>query len=435
MTPHPDSHVAIPQRWHGQSAASLILSTVIAASSNAAEPPPSAPVTAAPNPTVRAYTLQECLAIARCQQPSMNAAASSLSAAQTAEYGLNRLRFGRLLARDLPVRRQQAALGVDAACANLTQVERDVACSVARMYFSIIYAREQRKVAETVVTRLKATVAVGEILLGKDGAPQDLDQISVDRAKLYLKLADVKQDEVHRGIQRATAGLREAMGIGPDAPLEIADGKLPEALPGVKKDTIIRFAVDLRGEVGQASSAYGIMQLEVEAQSKTRRAKFPTAASGGDMHARPIPTGSFGDDYKPAAIGIELPTLFVGPRAVRMERASELADRAASVVEKARNLVALDAEDAFLRWEEAFNKIAKLKKAPGDADELAEKTKTALDNGSVKSYRDVVEIQVLASQLRAQYNEALYQHAVALTELERVTAGGFPAGVTVISAR
>jgi outer membrane protein TolC len=382
-----------------------------------------------------AYSLQDCLTIARSSQPAMKAAAASLAAAQAAERGLNQLPGGRIIARDLPVRRQQAAFGVSAACANLSQVERDVACSVARMYYSVLFAREQGKVAETVVTRLKATVAVGAILLGKEGAPMDLDQISIDRAKLFLRMAETKQDEVHRGMQKAMAALREAMGVGPDAPLLIADGKLPDVLPGVKKDEIIRLAIALRGEIGQAESAHSITVLEIEAQAKTRRPKFPTAASGGDMHARPIPTGSFGDDYKPAAIGIEFPTQFVGPRPVRIDRAGELADRAGAVVEKARNLVALDAEDAFLRWEEATGKIARLKKAPGEADELAEKTKIALDNGSVKSYRDVVEIQVIASQLRAQYNEALYQHAVALTELERVTAGGFPAGVTVTSAK
>ena len=424
MTPHQDFHVMIP---HRSIIALLFLCPLFTGNLCAADPPA--------KPAAPGYTLQDCLAIARTQQPSMNAASSSLAAAQSAEYGLNKLRFGKILARDLPIRRQQAALGVSAASANLSQVERDVACSVARMYYSVLFAREQKKVADTVVTRLKATVAVGELLFGKDGAPTDLDQISIDRAKLFLKLAEPKPDEANRGVQRAMAGLREAMGIGPDAPLEIADAKLPDPLPGVKKAEILRLAAELRGEITQASSAHGITVLEVEAQAKTRRPKFPTAASGGDMHARPIPTGSFGDDYKPAAIGIELPTLFVGKREIRMERASELADRAGAVVEKARNLVALDAEDAFLRWEEAFAKIGKLKKAPDDADVLAEKTKTALDNGSVKSYRDVVEIQVLAAQLRAQYNDALYQHAVALTEIERVTAGGFPAGVTVSPAK
>src|SRR5262249_10940168 len=171
----------------------------------------------------------------------------------------------------------------------------------------------------TVVTRLKATVGVGEALLGKEGAPADLDQISIDRAKLYLKMAETKQDEVHRGLQRAMAGLREAMGIGADVQFEVVEGKLPDPLPGVKKEEILHLAIALRGEVGQATNAYGITRLEVDAQSKTRRPKFPTAASGGDMHVRPIPSGSFGDDYKPAAIGIELPTLFVGPRSVRME--------------------------------------------------------------------------------------------------------------------
>ncbi len=50
------------------------------------------------------------------------------------------------------------------------------------------------------------------------------------------------------------------------------------------------------------------------------------------------------------------------------------------------------------------------------------------------SYRDILEMQVLLAQYRAEFNEALYKHAVALTELERVTGGGFAAGITVKAA-
>jgi len=202
-------------------------------------------------------------------------------------------------------------------------------------------------------------------------------------------------------------------------------------MPGVNKNQIISMARSLRGEVSQAETAHCITALEIEAQRKSRMPKFPTAASGGDMHAKPIPTGTFGTDYKPGAIGPEMPTLFVGPRNIRVQRASDLSDRAAAVVEKARNLVALEAEDAYLQWEESVAKAEKLSKATKDAETLAKDLRQLLVDNMGQSYKDVVEAQVMGSQIKAMRNEALYYHAVALTELERVTGGGFAAGVTV----
>jgi outer membrane protein TolC len=221
------------------------------------------------------------------------------------------------------------------------------------------------------------------------------------------------------------------MGVGQDFPLNVAEGKLPEVLPGVNKRQIIDLATSLRGEVGQAQDAACIARLEIRAQEATRRVKRPTAAAGGDIHARPVPTGSFGEDYKPGAIGLDFPTIFVGPREDRVNRACATSQRAEAVVEKARNLVALEAEDAYLRWEEAVTKIGHYKKSSSETEILAQRAASALESGVIQSYRDVLEILALSAQTKAYLNEAYYKHAVALTELERVTAGGFAAGAAI----
>lgn len=389
----------------------------------------------AAQPAGPVYTLQDCLAIAHEKQPALNAARASLAAAQSGQRGLNEIPFGgRLIARDLPIRRQQAAHGVAAQCANLAQVECDTRAAVSRLFFAVIYAREQRKVTDQIVSRLKAVVANGETLLGKEGAPVDLTPFSVSKAKSGVAIALTKQDEAIRGLALATAALREAMGLEESLTFQVAEGNLPEPVLGVQKDLIVSLAVSRRGEISMANSAICISTLEIQAQAKTRMVKLPTAAAGGDMHARPIPTGSFGDEYKPGAIGIDFPTLFAGPRSERVQRATDLAGRSGSVADKARNLLALEAEGAFLRWEETLSKIKTLKPAAADAEAIAKKAQSALETGVIQSYRDVLELQVLASQIQAQLNEAHYQHAVALTELERVTAGGFPAGISVAPA-
>src|SRR5262249_29307437 len=262
-----------------------------------AGPVPVAPAAVAPV-VVPALSFEDCLHLGRENQPSIRAALASLSAAQNGQRGLNEIRFGSRLSKDLPIRKEQAAHGVAAQAANLRQVQRDVDASVARMYYSVIYARMQLKVAQQISDRLKAVVSVGETLLGKEGAPPDLNALQIGKAKLFMALAQARVDEATRGLQRATAALREAMGLCPEYQFTVAEGKLPDVLQGVNKDEIVRLATCLRGEVSMVNSGAAIARLEIDAQNAVRRVRRPTAAQGGDMHARPVPTGSFGEDTK-----------------------------------------------------------------------------------------------------------------------------------------
>jgi outer membrane protein TolC len=428
MRVHRDPHPRLFQVLRTVVATSLTAAWCVPAVVSAESPPqqgsvpPTAIAQAAATPTL---TLQDCLSIGRTHQPSLQAASASLGTAQAAQRGLNAIRFGSRLSRELPIRKQQSAHGIAAATANLEQVRHDVDASIARLYYSVIYAQEQLQVAEEISARLQATVAVGETLLGQRGAPPDLNALSIERAKLFRALAQSRVDEAKRGLNRAKAALREAMGVGDDFPFDIARIDLPQKLSGVDKDEIVRLAQCYRGEVAMAQHGVAISQLEMQAQAAMRRVKRPTAAAAGDVHSRPVPTGSFGDDYKPGAIGFDFPTLFVGPREIRVQRAAEVTNRSAAAADKAKNLVTLEAEDTYYRWEETVQKIAKFTQAAKDAEELGKRASSALESGVIQSYRDVLEILVLGAQIRANLNEARYNHAVALTELERVTGGAF----------
>ena len=115
-----------------------------------------------------------------------------------------------------------------------------------------------------------------------------------------------------------------------------------------------------------------------------------------------------------------------------MDRAAFVNGRAGAVAEKTRNLVALEAEAAFLKWEEAIAKMDETRPSAEEGEKMLVKLKAALEGNVLQSYKDYLELVVIVGQVKAQYNEALYNHAVALTEFERVTAGGFPGGITVI---
>src|SRR5262249_6117938 len=129
-------------------------------------------------------------------------------------------------------------------------------------------------------------------------------------------------------------------------------------------------------------------------------------------------------EYRPGAIGLEMPTLMVGPRRTRVERAGDLAARAAAVVDKTRHLVALEAEDTFLRWEEAARQLPLAKEAADKAQPLAIKTQQNFAGGQSVRVKEVLDSLVHGEQSRAASNEALYRYLIGLAALERVTAGG-----------
>src|SRR5262249_13379397 len=150
-----------------------------------------------------------------------------------------------------------------------------------------------------------------------------------------------------------------------------------------------------------------------------------TFAAGSDIHAVVVPQKQQNAEYRPGAIPPEMPTLLAGPRPERMKRAQSLHARALAVLEETRHLVALEAEDAYLRGEEAALQVQETREAADTAEEVARDLNKDFTAKLKVKVEEVVNAWVLASQARAQYNEALYRQLIALADLERITAGAF----------
>lgn len=397
---------------------------IIAAAATAAQPAVPPP---APKPEPPAVTLLDCLRIANERQPTLLAARASLAARLAAQKGVNELRPPACLAPDLPIRRKQSLRGVDAAQAELYQAEYDTSYAVIRMYYTAVYARQQNEVARDVVTGLEFwRDLVGRIVQG--GGDPNLNQDVVDRINVYLKLAEAKQAQAVIGVDRALAAMREAMGVGNDVgEFRPADTKLP--VPTVKpdKDTIIALAVSRRGEIVQALVVADVTRLEICAQSMYKlRPLVRTFASSSDIHAKSVPTGLRNGEYKPGAMGAEMPANVAGNREARMAQVQAYSARADAVVEKTRMLITLEAEDAYENWLESERQVEANRDAARLAKLLAERTRNNVNN--IKK-EDILQTDILAGQAQAAYNEALYHQILSLANLERITAGGFNAGI------
>jgi outer membrane protein TolC len=380
-----------------------------------------------------ALGLPECLQLAHERQPRIAAQRASLAAAEDGQRALDALRFtAALIDHEIPVRRKQAALGVEAATAALDQTERETTYAVTRTWFTVLYAREQERVAQGVVARLTETHNAARRAL--ESGARDATTADVDRSGVYLRLAETKRTQATQGVKRALVALREAIGLGPDAVLDVPAGRLPVPDARPDRDEVVKAALARRGEVIQANVFAQVACLEVEAQGTSIHQRVQTFAAGSDIHSRPVPQGVHDTEYRPGAVPPEMPTLLAGSRTERVKHAESLHDRAEAAAEVARNLVTLEAEDAFLRWEEAAEQVRQAREAADTGDKLADALSKDYAAGQKVKLEEVINAQVLASQARSQYNEYLYRQILALADLERVTAGALCAGLVPATA-
>jgi outer membrane protein TolC len=400
-----------------------------------AQPNPAAPAQAPSAPPAAPQdepklTLVDCLRIAIERQPALAAARASLQAKFAAKRGVDELHVPKLLAPDLPIRRQQALRGLDAAQAELYQAEYDTSYAVIRMYYSAVYARQQSEVADDVVRNLRFWLERVRDIVEKQGGDRELNQDTVSRLTIYVALAENKQAEAAVGVDRALAALREAMGVGVDCgPFRPADTKMPEPTVQPKKDEVVALAVASRGELVQAMVASDVMRLEICAQGKYRlRPLVRTFAATADIHAKSLPTGLSNGEYRPGAVGIEMPANVGGSRESRMEQVQWYSVRADAVVEKTRGLITLEAENAYQTWVQATRQVTSSRVAAEQGRQLADRVRRARGQGNIRQ-EEILQSDVLAGQAQAAYYEALYHQILALANLERITAGRFNAGI------
>jgi outer membrane protein TolC len=415
----------------------LLVVTLASARTRAddADPQSAGPERSVPSISVapaQRLNLAECLEQAQQRQPRIAVQRASLAAAEDGKRALESLRIPEILDRSIPVRLQQATVGLTAAAANLDQAERETVYAVTRTYFTVLYAREQERVTKSVVERLSAVQKTVQEAVNAGAA--NYTTTDVNRTTVYLRLAETKRVQATQGAERALAGLKEAIGLEPETRLEVPADSLPEPKARPNRDEMVALALARRGEIISAGVFTEVTCLEAQAQGLSCHKRVSTFAAGSDIHARQVPQGVSDTEYRPGAVPPEMPTLLVGSRCERVQHARDLNARAAAVAEVTRNLVALEAEDAFLHWQEAAQAVPLAKQAAESGDQMAnDLTKDFIARLKVK-VEDVVNARVLASQARSQYNEFLYKEILALAELERVTAGGFSAGLVELSS-
>lgn len=392
-------------------------------------PPPGKGPTEPYKPAVPAnstLSLAECLAIGLDKQPNLKAAKHSLAATELGLQSLNNLRASTsLLSPDIPIRKQQSALGISVASAEVQKVHNETVYDITRMYYTYVYARQQELTANDVIAQLEVFEKFIEDII-KAGVIDP--KVKVNQFSLYTirdVIAEVKKQRVTAvsGQKASVQALKEAMGVDPDFDFVPRDTELPVMSGEITRDQVVALALSRRPELAQAAAGVDAFRLEVCAQSKIRfRQIVPTLGSGTDLHARSVPQPVRNGEYKPGALAPEMPANLVGKREDRVARATEYSLRQEDVYEKTHNLVRLEAINSFLAWEAASEKMKAAKVRFDNARTQVEEARKAAAAKADPEF--VVRTEALAGKAQAEYVESVYEHLKTLATLERVTAGG-----------
>ncbi|MFN5288913.1 MAG: TolC family protein [Planctomycetia bacterium] len=250
----------------------------------------------------QARSLAELVDAAKAESPIIRNAQLGLESVVQKQSTLDKMRFLSLISRELPVRKKQSQAGLNAASANLAQAEHDLKYAVSYAYISIIYANQQLDVADRGINDLATLGDIAKEIV-KTGSRNDVSKKQIDQIAIFLNMFQGKREEGTQGVPRAKAALREALGIEDSSwDLTTADKLLSLPKVEVNKDSIIKLALERRGEIQQAEAGVDAACLEVQAQQYIRSLSGRTFAAGGDIHANILPGASLNEDYKPGAL-------------------------------------------------------------------------------------------------------------------------------------
>jgi outer membrane protein TolC len=378
-------------------------------------------------------TLRSCRQTALENQPAIAAAQGTLKAAVDRLNALENLRVPTLLARDLPIRRKQAALGVAIAQAGVTQAESETFHAVTSSYLGALYAAQQLRLVHDPENGILRRIKDLQSLVTDEKIRSQRRDVTLPQheelVKSFLQTLDGRIQEAEQGKLRALAALREGMGVGVETAIVMPERELPCPRIQPRLPELIAMAQSRRGEMIQAAIFADVVCLEIDAQGTTCRPSVKTFASGSDIHAKPIPAGEAGGvKFRPVMVGPEMPTFLNGSRDARVRQARDYYERAQALTTKTRNLMALEAEDLYRRWLEKSRKATHLEKAYQQSRIFSDKLKETYvgsRKGDYPNLDEVIHAGLITTRLQLEWKEAHYESLLALAALERATAGGF----------
>jgi outer membrane protein TolC len=314
-------------------------------------------------------------------------------------------------------RNRQASLAVELARERERWTEHDLKFAVTCPYYGLALAKDLREVADESRRRLKVIADITGKLHRVSSRATEMDHL---KARMYLARSEAAVATASKFLALARARLAEAIGLLPEADLEIRDEHLPErALREPLYDQCLDEALAARPELRQARAGTAIGRSAV---SLARAAYLPDLflfvefhhLSDNESFANPND-----EDQWVGGIGGSVP-LFTGfARAAKVRKARAELRQAEAAERDAHQRIALDVRAALLELAENRELLRAARAARVDAVARNELAQSGYRHGLVE-VEDMIEAQFDELEAHSAYLQALYHYDVADAHLDRV---------------
>jgi outer membrane protein TolC len=323
-------------------------------------------------------------------------------------------------------RHRQAALGVEAAGAQVAKSEQETVFQVKGRYLAVQLAQELVAVAEGFSGRLRAMEAVVVGLL--DGGDEHVSVVDLHRIRAVRALADDQRIAAERGREIAYQALRQAMGVENLVEFVIADPRLAVWRQEVDPWGVLDEAMIRRPELARARVGVQIAHLERKLATANYMpdlvafGRFDTINDDGGF-ANP-------NDREQWASGVTFSVpLFEGGRrwAQRKKAEFEIAE-AEKRKQWIRQLIILDVQKAYLEYMEMVQRLPTARKAMDEWAAVLEGYRNQFFGNQIREddmpdyFQDLIEARVLHAVAQAHYYRTLFKHNCALAKIRLVSA-------------
>jgi outer membrane protein TolC len=289
------------------------------------------------------------------------------------------------------------------------RTDLQVIYDVKRYYFGAVLARELLRIGRETLARMEVTLELTESLYTKgSGRVKKTDFL---RNKTVVEGLRSAVSALEANEKLAKAALANSMGIAWDAPIDVAEERLPYVPVQVELKDLVSDAYRFNPDWASLEAGLKAAAARVD---EAGSGHFPSIALFGKLsrivnsYDAGIVTPANKNSWT-VGVGLELP-IFNGLRTTGEVR--EAAARLRKLKEQQvllREGLALQVKHIFIRMISAAQQKGSSEAAAAAAEENRSLNERAYQAELVET-KDVIESQLIESLMKAQYQKALYDH-------------------------
>ncbi len=291
-------------------------------------------------------------------------------------------------------------------------VRNNLVVEVKKAYFQVLGAGKIKQVAEESVTSTKAHLNTIEAYL-KEGL---VSEVEVLRAKVALSNARQSLIDADNAVELAKSLFNSLLNRNLGQEVVIEDVLYLDDY-NVDLSSAISQAINSRPEIKEASSRLKISQSGVSIAHSSFLPQVSLIGQWDRIKGAELPIDEWQESWS-ATVSVEMDIWDWGENLNEVRKAKSQSEQVRSSLELLVNNIELEVRQAYFKLLSEKEKIKVQDEAVKEADKNFRDTLLRFKEG-LSTNTDVLDAQVLLSQAKTNYYQALYEYNIAIALVER----------------